>query len=196
MGHRNAVEHVETSVQAVGLEKSADAIGLDGVASHGHDMNIGVGQQRQSTCKEDEVLALLDAAHIQDVTCGQVVVRAHRCQDGFGNPLAEALVAALIDDFDLIGRRAEIMDDVALGTLADGDDAVGIAAGPAELIGIDPPVDGLVIARVAEEDEVVDGDDRLDATCPPDVEGQFAREAMVEGHAVGFQPVCDTPHAP
>lgn len=71
------------------------------------------------------------------------------------------------------------MDDVAAGTLGDGDDEVGLADGAAELPGVDMGVDPGVIFGMTEEDEVVDGDDGADATAA-DAQGKLTGEAMIE----------------
>ena len=92
--------------------------------------------------------------------------------------------AGLVDDGDAGGIELwGVVEDVAAGTLADGDDMGGLADGLAELPGVDLRVYPMVIFGVAEEDEVVDGDDTGYASLT-DADGQFAGKTVVELDAV------------
>ena len=92
--------------------------------------------------------------------------------------------AGLVDDGDAGGIELRgVVEDVTAGTLADGDDMGGLADGLAELPGVDLRVYPMVIFGVAEEDEVVDGDDTGYASLT-DADGQFAGKAVVELDAV------------
>ena len=57
-----------------------------------------------------------------------------------------------------------VFHDVALRTFADGDDMVSLAEGMTELPGVDLRVNPVIVLWVAQENQVVDGDDALDAT--------------------------------
>ena len=81
----------------------------------------------------------------------------------FADGLVEPGATGLIDEADLLFGHVAVMDDVAAGTLGDGDDEVGLADGAAELPGVDMGVDPGVVFGMTEEDEVVDGDDTGDA---------------------------------
>ena len=87
------------------------------------------------------------------------------------------------------------MEDVALGTLADGDDMVGLAHRLTELPGVDLRVEPVVVLGMAQEDEVVDGDHTSDATAG-DAHGQLARETVVEFDTVAAQAPEDAVAAP
>ena len=89
----------------------------------------------------------------------------------------------MVDDADAALVNMAQLHDVALGTLADGNDVVGLADGLPELPCIDLRVNPMVELGVAEEDEVVDGDHTGDAALT-DADGQFAGKAVVELDAV------------
>jgi len=97
----------------------------------------------------------------------------------FADGLVEPGATGLIDEADLLFGHVAVMDDVAAGTLGDGDDEVGLADSAAELPGVDVGVDPGVIFGMTEEDEVVDGDDGADAAAA-DAQGKFTGEAMIE----------------
>ena len=104
-----------------------------------------------------------------NVECGRWNVEC-----GMRNVEGEFGGAGLVDDGDAGGiELGSIVEDVAAGTLADGDDMGGLADGLAELPGVDLRVYPMVIFGVAEEDEVVDGDHTGDAALT-DADGQFA----------------------
>ena len=72
--------------------------------------------------------------------------------------------AGLVDDGDAGGIDiGSVVEDVATGTLADGDDMGGLTHRATELPGIDLTVDEMVVLGMTEEDQVVDGDDTGDA---------------------------------
>ena len=78
-----------------------------------------------------------------------------------GNRDGKHRVATLIDNVYLVCRHAIALHYLPLGVVADGDDAVGIDTGTAELEVVDLSVDEMIAMRMAEKDEVVDGDHRL-----------------------------------
>lgn len=106
----------------------------------------------------------------------------------------ETLVTPLVNHVDFLPRNTEEVHHVALGRLADGDDAVGTAAGAAELERINPAVDGLVIGREAQEYQVVNRHHRPNAPLA-EARGQFAAQA-VEERRVGRQFAAQAERAP
>ena len=56
------------------------------------------------------------------------------------------------------------MHDVALRALADGDDMIGFTQRATELPLIETGVDSLIVFRMAQENQVVDGDDGTNAS--------------------------------
>ncbi len=92
----------------------------------------------------------------------------------------------MVDDADAALVNMAQLHDVALGTLADGNDVVGLADGLPELPCIDLRVNPMVELGVAEEDEVMDGDNALDAAAP-DAHGQLTGKTMKELYAIALQ---------
>ena len=115
-----------------------------------------------------------------NVECGRRNVGGR----GVGSVEGEFGGAGLVDDGDAGGIELwGVVENVAAGTLADGDDMGGLADGLTELPGVDLRVYPMVIFGVAEEDEVVDGDHTGYAALT-DADGQFAGKAVVELDAV------------
>ena len=172
-------------------------VGVWRVAAYDDEAQV-VGQMVQRLDGKEDVLARLYGAHGEQV--------APRGDDGLQGLWQQALrsrcsgearCAALIDYGDAPGRgdgAAEtvgIVENVATGTLADGNDVVGLAERLTEFTGIDAGVEPAVVLRVAQEDKVVDGDHGADSR-PPDAYGQFARETVEQLHAVAQQVAADT----
>ena len=76
--------------------------------------------------------------------------------------MSEACSAALVDDVNTVFGEVAEGEDVALGALGDGDDALSFAQGGVELASIEENVDGVVVFGMAQEDEVVYGDESWD----------------------------------
>ena len=72
---------------------------------------------------------------------------------------------------------------------------VGLADGLTELPGIELRVYPMVELGMTEEDEVVDGDDALDATAT-DAYGQLARQTVIELYAIATEVANDATAAP
>ena len=87
------------------------------------------------------------------------------------------------------------MHDVALRALADGDDMIGLTQRATELPLIEPGVDSLIVFRVAQENQVVDGDDGTYAGIAQTL-GQFTREAVEQLHAIALQVFYDATRTP
>ena len=92
----------------------------------------------------------------------------------------------LINDRNFAFIDTAKLDDIALRTLADGDDMVGLANGLAELPSIDFRVEPMVEFGMAQENQVVDGYDAAN-TAFSDADGQFTRQSVIELHAVAPQ---------
>ena len=80
------------------------------------------------------IFAGLDGANIQDIFVGQGQAPLYIIQLLLRDGLAEGLVASLINDLNLAFVGMEVMDDIPLGTLADGYDMVGYVAGAMHLV--------------------------------------------------------------
>ena len=85
--------------------------------------------------------------------------------------------------------------NVTAGTLADSNNGVGLAESLPKLPLINLRVQPMVVFRVAQEDEVVNGDHATDAGTPQP-HGQLARQPVIDGDAVGLQVVYDAARAP
>ena len=109
--------------------------------------------------------------------------------------LFEKGAAGLVDDADLVGRNLTELDDVTTGAFGNGDDKVGFFDGPVKLPSVDLAVEPFVVFGMAEEDEVVDGDDTGDAALT-DAEGEFSGKAVVEGDVVALKVVDDAAGTP
>ena len=88
-----------------------------------------------------------------------------------------------------------VFHDVTLRTFADGDDMVGLAESTTELPGVDLRVNPVIVFRVAQENQVVDGDDALNATLA-DTDRKFARESVIELYAIMLKVVYNAMSAP
>ena len=82
----------------------------------------------------------------------------------------------LVDDRNAAFVDVAVGQDVAFCTFADGDDMVGLPNSLAEFPGIYFRVEPVVVFWMTEKDQVVDGDDALDATLA-DTDGQFSRQS-------------------
>ena len=109
------------------------------------------------------VRAWLDGADGEDELLGELVEVAHFGTLFVGGGLSKARSATLIDDVDAVFGEVAESEDVALGALGDSNDAQGFAQGGVELASIEEDVDGVIVFGVAQEDEVVYGDDSWDA---------------------------------
>lgn len=81
------------------------------------------------------------------------------------------------------------------GAFADDDDAVGFFQGLTELPLVDLRVYPVVVFRMTQKDEVVDGDNAFDTTLT-ESDGQFARETVVDLYTVTPEVFDDTVGAP
>lgn len=81
----------------------------------------------------------------------------------FGDRFKKSGVTTLVADPDLTGGNLIKFNDVALGLLADGYDAIGLFTSVFEFISVDTNIDGVVMLGVAFKNEIVDGDDGADA---------------------------------
>ena len=126
---------------------------------------------------------------------GQVVAGAHF---GLGlgvGFLAELCATTLIDHVDAVFGEVAVGEYVALGAFGDGHYALGFAQGGVELAAIEEDVDGVVVFGMAQEDEVVDGDDAWDAGSA-ESDWQLSRQAVEELDAIALQVVDDAAGAP
>ena len=86
----------------------------------------------------------------------------------------ETLGTTLVDERDFLVGYLTVLDDIVLGTLADGNDMGGLAQGATELPGVELDIDGIVKLGMAQEYQIVDGNHAGDAALT-DAKGQFAR---------------------
>ena len=86
----------------------------------------------------------------------------------------ETLGTTLVDERDFFVGYLTVLDDIVLGTLADGNDMGGLAQGATELPGVELDIDGIVKLGMAQEYQIVDGNYAGDAALT-DAKGQFAR---------------------
>ena len=154
-------------------------------------MDIGEGGTQQRLNGEERVFAGFDGSYGEDETRGKVVERAHASLLVASGELAEASAATLIDDVDAVFGELAEGEDVALGALGDGDDALRLAQRGEELAPIEEDVDGMIVFGMAKEDEVVDGDKARDASLAESTR-QFARESVEEVDAVALEAVDDS----
>ena len=108
---------------------------------------------------------------------------------------AEAWCVALVDDGYLVFSHTSQLHDVALGTLADGNDVVGLLQRLTELPGINLRVRPMVELGMTQEDKVVDGHHAADATLP-DAYRQLTRQPMIELHTIMSQVLYHARHTP
>ena len=136
--------------------------------------------------RQKDVLPLFDAANAKDIT-GNVTACLSSCE--------VSNAATLVDDRDAAFVNVAVGHDVTFRTFADGDDMVGLLDSLTEFPGIYFCVEPVVVFRMAEKNQVVDGDDALDATLA-DANGQFSRQSVVDLNAIALQVVDDAPCAP
>ena len=181
------VEERHARLQTVELDVTTHLVGVAGGTAH-DDQTDGVGEVVEGLDGQEDVLAALDGADGEDVAALRPFDRlSHR---------GEAGGAGLVDDGDAGGiDLGGVVEDVAPGALADGDDVVGLTHGLAELPGVDLRVEPVVVLGMTQEDEVVDGDDAADAG-GSEAEGQLAGEAVEELYAVAQQVGRDVLGAP
>ena len=180
------MEHHEAAGHAVTLRPRHDLVGVGGAAAHRHDGATGAGHG----CRLDEqheVLTLLDAAHIQYILLRQSIAPGHGCLDIGRDIQRKGRVATLIDDIYLGPVDAVIGHYVTLGTFADGYDTVALDAGTAELAVIDAAVDGFVIGGIAQEYQVVDGDNAPHAPHPRDARRQLIAQTVEKVYPIAPQ---------
>ena len=153
-------------------------------------------QQVDGLDSHGEVLATLDGTDGKDETLGELVTGAD-----IGTALGrdrggETGGKTLVDDADAVGiLRTAQLEDVLAGALADGDDVVGLTEGMAELPLVETGVEPVVVLGVAQEDEVVDGDDAADAGTT-ETHGELAGEAVVDVDTVADEVADDVARTP
>jgi len=76
LAQRNAVQQSDAFLQPMGAEVGFHFLRIGRMPSDGYQAYV-VGQAAKGTGHEQQVLALLDAAHIQDVRSGQSVFVPH-----------------------------------------------------------------------------------------------------------------------
>lgn len=140
IGIGNSLKEMKTGVnsEATGFGKDSTGIGL--LTAYDNKMDIG-GQKGKGLDGKEDVLALFDGADVDDVAGGKKIAGIDFLTLVFANGLVEPGATGLIDEADLLFGHVAVMDDVAAGTLGDGDDEVGLADGAAELPGVDMGVD-------------------------------------------------------
>ena len=178
IGIGNSLKEMKTGVNSEATGFGKDSTGIGFLTAYDNKMDIG-GQKGKGLDGKEDVLALFDGADMDDVAGGKKIAGIDFLTLVFADGLVEPSATGLIDEADLLFGHVAVMDDVATGTLGDGDDEVGLADSAAELPGVDVGVDPGVIFGMTEEDEVVDGDDGADAAAA-DAQGKFTGEAMIE----------------
>ena len=87
------------------------------------------------------------------------------------------------------------MQDIILRAFTDGDDAISLLAGHPELPGIDLGIDPMIILRMTEEDQVMNGHHAFDSRFP-NPKGQFPGQPMEEVYPIPLEVVNDPFTAP
>ena len=136
-------------------------------------------------CKQ-HVFSGLDGAHVQHKSRWQCIALAHFVQLFGRCSLAKTRVAALIYHANALFGIVAILHDVALGALANGDNAVGLFQRFVELPTVNQRVPPMVELGMAHKNKVVNGDNGIDA-CVFNAFGQFARQAMKHLYAIAQQ---------
>jgi len=185
-------------VVEVGIADEVDAVGEFAAAGFGsefggvaaavasEDDEVDVGREGGKSLDNGElVFALFDGADADDIFLGQFVFFAHGGLVLFGDGLPEDGVAGLVDDVDFGFGDVDVVDEVLLGGLADGNDGVGNVAGVALLDAVGDAVEGFEVLWVMPCEEVVHGDDTLDGVGY--AVGQFVAEAVEDVDFVALE---------
>ena len=159
------------------------------------DQIFPAGQLWQGLHGEHHILALLNGADVEDIVLGQRIAAPHCRPLVVAGSAPEVAAAILIDDINAVGRIIGIVEDVALGALADGDDAVGLAQRAIELAAIEHHVEPMIVFGMAQKDEIVDRHHGLYARTAHAL-GQFTGESVIQVDAVAPQIRHDTLAAP
>ena len=154
-----------------------------------------IAQLLDGLYRQQQVLALLDGAYTQNKLIGQVVGLPHTCL-GLGRyRLGKNRVAPLIHHINLVGRDAVELHDVALGTLAHRHNAVGLATSIPELVIIDDAIQPVIILRITQENQVMNGHHAAYSRAV-NPHGQLIAQAVVQLHPVLQQTAFDKEGAP
>ena len=132
---------------------------------------------------QQHILPLLYRADTDDITLRQVVFLAHQLALIIGGALLEPCTATLVNQVYLLRFYASEKHDIPLGTLADGNNPVGLCHRLAEFPCVEFRVEPLVILGMAQEYQVVNGDNRLDARLL-DSDRKLSRQTMIELNSV------------
>ena len=194
IGIGNSLQQMETGINTQTACFRENLLGIRLLTTYNDEMEV-FGQQGKGLDSQKDVFTLFDGANMNNVAVRKFVAGIDLLALVIADMLLKPRAARLIDKADLLFGDMAVMDDVALGTLGDGDDEVGLFQRSAELPGIDLPVYPFVVFGMAEEDEVVDGDNRLYATLA-DADGKFPAESMIELDAVAKEITNDAEGAP
>jgi hypothetical protein len=194
IGIGNSLQQMETGINSQTTGFRENLLGIRLLTTYNDEMEV-FGQQGKGLDGQKDVLTLFDSAYMNDVAIGELVAGIDLLALVVADMLLKPRAARLIDKADLLFGDMAVMDDVALGTLGDGDDEVGLFQRSAELPGIDLPVYPFVVFGMAEEDEVMYGDNRLYATLA-DADGKFPAESMIELDAIAKEITDDAEGAP
>ena len=194
IGIGNSLQQMETGINSQTTGFRENLLGIRLLTTYNDEMEV-FGQQEKGLDSQKDVLTLFDGTHMNNVAVGKLVAGIDLLALVITDMLLEPRATRLIDKADLLFGNMAVMDDVALGTLGDGDDEVGLFQRSAELPGIDLPVYPFVVFGMAEEDEVVDGDNRLYASLA-DADGKFPAESMIELDAIAKEITNDAEGAP
>ena len=194
IGIGNSLQQMETGINTQTTGFGENLLGIRLLTTYNDEMEV-FGQQGKGLDGQKDVLTLFDGTHMNDVAVGELVAGIDFLALVIADMLLKPRAARLIDEADLLFGDMAVMDDVALGTLGDGDDEIGLFQRSAELPGIDLPVNPFVVFGMAEEDEVVDGDNRLYAALA-DAEGKFPAESMIELDTIAKEITNDAEGAP
>ena len=192
VGH--TMQDTHTLLQLVLLHVGHDLLGVWSGAADDDQRHIGwqIGQRLNGL---QHVFTRLDRTYIKNVTLGQLIMFGYLLQHGgiaFGT---ETLSTTLVDERYFLGWHLTVLDDVATGTFADGNDMGGLAQGASELPCVELYVDGIVKLGMTQENKIVDGNHAGDAALT-DAKGKFARQTMIELDAIALKIGNDTLGAP
>ena len=172
-----SVNQTHARLEAFVGQETGDLVGIGSVLAYGNDLVRSV-QVAQGPGQQHQVFPAFDASYIEDVFFRQLIAFFHFFFLLLRNGLLEGRVTALIHHVNLFGSDMVERCDVAFGTLADSNNAVGLPAGSPELVVVNHPVDYRIAFRMAQENQVVNRHDAFRMTGFPDVQRQFVAQSV------------------
>jgi hypothetical protein len=107
-----------------------------------------------------QILARLDGADHQHKPFRKTMFRAHLCQGLCPRQGAKARIRRLVDHADLVGRGAQLADEILAGEFAGHDDVTGMVRRPVDLSVIARRFGGQKVG-IVQKSQIVHRDDRF-----------------------------------